>query len=184
MHSILKNSKLLAFCLFVFLVSNLQSQSLFEKLGGIKTDFIIKSDSTELNIISQGIIKNSFYESDYSTSVNQSYGYGYGVECYYLEFITDVKIKPIIRRTFLINFEVYNIQCFDESGNCILKESVMGHTCKKTSNENPVQPNPHTATNVRIVKKTSIDNTLYSYSINLHSIPMIILDKTKKIVIN
>jgi len=162
MHSILKNSKLLAFCLFLFMVSNLHAQSLFEKLGGIKTDFIIISDSTELNIISQGIIKNSFYDSNYSTSENQSYGYGYGVECYYLEFITDVIIKPIIRRSFLFNHEFYDIQCFDESGNCILKESIRVNQCKKASN----------------------NNNLYSYSINLHSIPIVIMDITKKIVIN
>ena len=87
----------LTIILFTFLSVSLNGQSISQKLGGIITNFTIKSESILLNNEKQILIKRgvSSYGIDYEPAQNFSYGYayGYGYQSYHIEFVSENRIK-------------------------------------------------------------------------------------------
>lgn len=141
-------------------VETANAQSLIEKLGGVRTEFVIRSISTDVPVLSQAIVKRGMHRSNYSTGLEQAYGYAYGLQTYYLEFSTNSKIHERYvnkkgRRTY------YEIKLFDNLGKLILVKNIGNHMVKVSSN----------------------GDDLRTYSVNLKEIPMVLLDQTKKIEI-
>jgi len=80
----------LFFLLFLLLSNNMIfSQALNEKLGGVKTNFIFFSDTVDLEVNNQFLIKSAekFSDVDYLNTTDH-FGYGGSYESYHLEFST------------------------------------------------------------------------------------------------
>lgn len=152
----LARSYFIAFMITVNLISfESNAQSLTEKLGGVKTDFVFISDSLEMDIVDQAILKRGVRKYDsYSDGA-----YGYGFQTFHLEFITTSKIKEIYfneRR----KWAHYKIDLIAENDSFL-------YSINKYSSDD--------------VRMVSGEDSLHAYSIDLYQIPIIILDKTEKI---
>ena len=157
------SSYFIAFMIIVNLISfNSNSQSLTEKLGGVKTDFVFISDSIEMDIIDQIILKRGVKDSNTSygsySDGAYGYGYGYGFETFHLEFITTSKIKEI-KFYERKKWTHYKIDLMAENDSLL-------YSFKKYPSD---------------VVKVLNGDSLQTYSINLYKVPMIFLDRTKKI---
>ncbi|MCB0374618.1 MAG: hypothetical protein KDD04_01740 [Sinomicrobium sp.] len=160
-----------------------RAQSLVEKLGGATTDFIISTDYLTFPVESQAIIqrgvnnvKTGGYKDEYG------YGYGYGFQTWHLEFTTTGKIVEYYRKTkemktvlteltdldnnqVLPRFQTapdikfYELQLTDENKRLLLKIELSESEIKMVSN----------------------GEDLYTYSINLKKIPIVLLDKARHI---
>lgn len=161
-YKLRKFISLLLFSLTLSIVcNNAQSQSLTEKLGGITTDFVFYSDSTELTIIDQAIIKRGVYNFKVKQNAQYSYGhgYGYGLQTFHLEFTATSDIKTINEYKDKPTKAICQIYMYDENDNLLINFAVQYYTSK-------------------VAKQTSETK---SYSINLGQIPIIILNRTSKI---
>jgi hypothetical protein len=141
------------------------SQSIFEKAGGVKTDFRIFSDSSELTILTQGLIERGFFKTDYATTENQSYGMGYGLQVWYLEFVTTENLKWVEQRrqgAILFGRSYFEIVLLDENNAPLMITKLPAKYLRKGTNE----------------------NGLFTYSFDLQEIPIILLDLTVTIQIN
>ena len=152
--------------LFVLLIlsltcSNINAQSIIEKLDGVKTDFVFTTDSIEIQIIDQAIIQRGFFDYNVRTNSSSSYGhaYGFGLQAYHLEFITTSDLKTFEKFKKKAVKAIYDIKLYDENDTLLLNFKV-AYSKSKASN------------------KTS---GITSYSINLLQIPIIIFDKVKTI---
>ena len=166
MTTVFKNySKNISYFSVLILLSlfstNIFSQSLTEKLGGITTNFVFYSDSTELKVIDQAIIKRGVSNFKVKQNAQYSYGhgYGYGLQTFHLEFTATSDIKQINEYKDKPTKAVYQIYMYDESDNLLVNFAVQYYTSK-------------------VAKQTS---EIKSYSINLGQIPIIILNRTTKI---
>lgn len=141
--------------------TNISAQSIIEKLGGVKTDFVFTTNSVELKIVDQAIIQRGFYDYKTKISSSSSYGhaYGYGLQAYYLEFITSSDLKTFEKYKRKANKAVYDIKLYDKNDTLLLNFSVL----------------------YRNSKATAKISGLRSYSINLIQVPLIIFDHVKKI---
>ena len=139
---------------------NIVAQSISESLGGVHTNFQIFSDSVDLNVSDQIII----LRAEKGTYSGPNAGFGYGYRSYHLEFIT---YKPLFS-----NYSKYN-------DSRILKLIFYD------------EKNRELATRIRpIADLMQVYNEAYNpalmdfpifYSIDLISIPIVLLDKTRKI---
>lgn len=130
-------------------------QTLLEKLGGVKTDFILTSDTVVLEVFDQVIIQRG---NVVHGSINDG-GYGYGNQNYFLEFITREKIQKI--KTNGPKNDFYRMELIDKNGNILGRIYPFLHHVKVISN-----------------KETPL---LYTHAINLSEVPLILLDKTTRI---
>ena len=145
----------IAFLIIVNLISfESNAQSLTEKLGGVKTDFIFISDSAEMNIVDQAILKRGF--SNYGSYSDGAYGYGF--QTFYLEFMTTSKIKERYSKNRKL-ITHYKIDFLTKN------DSLLSSFTLYSSG---------------VIKISSREN-LQTYSINLYKIPIILLERTKKI---
>ena len=71
-------AKTLLFLIIHLSVFNINAQSLSESLGAVKTNFHIFSDTKDLNVSDQFIIKRAEEESQTGVIYDGGYGYGYG----------------------------------------------------------------------------------------------------------
>jgi hypothetical protein len=156
MNKAMSKSHLLIVMLFAFIgVSQSNAQSLTEKLGGTRTDFIITSDTAVFEVFDQILIKRG--KSKVGTVYDGGYGYGY--QTYHLEFISRDKIKKIRKRGEKNDFHV--MELIDQNGGVIAKIYPRLEDVIMVSNrEKPF---------------------LYTYMINLEEVPLILLEKTKRI---
>ena len=141
--------------------SNLFAQSLIEKLGGLKTDFVFTTDSIELQIVDQAIIQRGFSDFNVRTNSSNSYGhaYGYGLQTFHLEFITTSDLKTFERFKKKPDKAIYDIKLYDENDTLLLNFGVLFSKSKASI-------------------KTS---GMTSYSLNLIQVPLILFDRVKKI---
>ncbi len=145
--------------LFSFVASPAFSQSLIEKLGGVKTEFVFVSDSKELPIFSQAIIQRGVYDMHHSSLSDKAYGWGYGMQAYRLEFLTKAKLAelPIIKRR--LKRKYYSLSLVDGNNTTLLTHKIYVADMIVSTN----------------------DAGLTTYSINMNKIPMVVLDKTHTI---
>ena len=150
--------------LFIFPGQNIFAQSLVEKVGGVETDFKIYNDTEEMPVIAQVIIKRGYLKkhSIVKTGFENSYGYAYayGLETFRLEFITTMPLKVPEKIKFKkVKRKYYYIKLTDSDSNIIaIVKTDYDHVSSVTNN-----------------------NGLYTYSVNLKNVPIILLDKSKRI---
>lgn len=92
----------------VAFIPNLYSQSLIENLGGVKTNFIITTDSVEMTILEQVIIKRGVRNYKARIFDDGGYGYGYGLQTFHLELITKVEFVEKYRREKILSKILYH----------------------------------------------------------------------------
>lgn len=143
-------------------IPSLYSQSLIENLGGVKTDFQFTTDSVEIPIIEQAILRRGVSKYNSGIVSDGGYGYGYGLQTFHLEFITEAKITERYRSGKRSNRKHYEIKLWDENDSLLL----------------------HIGIQLSELRKVSNGKNLYTYSINLNRIPIVLLDKTQKINID
>ncbi len=124
-------------------------------IDGYKTNYIITSDPIVINSKSQVLIRRA--ESDFYSSSNGGYGYGY--ESLHLEFISKDSIVTV-ERTKRSLYPFYVIQFYDAENNLLAQKYL-----KKSA--------------IDILKNK--ENPIKSYSIELKDIPVPVLEITKKI---
>ncbi len=155
----------LTIILFTLLSVSLNAQTISQKLGGISTNFTIKSKSVLLNNEKQILIKRgvSSYGIDYEPSQNFSYGYayGYGYQSYHIEFVSENRIqeKKITNKS---KVTYYQLILGDITGNNLQNTYVSD-------------------SDVKLWIGAKEGKMVYTYSINLVNIPIILLDDISEI---
>ncbi|MEM9820850.1 MAG: hypothetical protein AAF985_07250 [Bacteroidota bacterium] len=147
--------------LFLSLPFLLEGQSLAEKIGGVATNFRIKSDSIVLNDSQQLLIKRGVFDYgiDNSEVPEESYGYayGYGYQSYHLEFTSPHKISTIVKSKKRRRSAHYIISLTDGAGRVYQN----------------IKIRPSEVKSFFAVRGKDI---IYAYSINLVDVPLIILN--------
>jgi hypothetical protein len=131
------------------------AQKLSDALGAVQTNFLISSDSVNLNAVNQYIIKKAgiFYGS------GSDYGYGAGYESFHLEFESD---KRLITDYIKKSWDNYLIE-FYAIDNRLLATIFL-------SNQQ-----------VKILRNTEMAGNPIFYSIDLIDVPTPLLDKSYKL---
>ncbi|MDO5522481.1 MAG: hypothetical protein Q4G48_00365 [Bacteroidia bacterium] len=150
-------------CLNLLMGSFLQAQSLAEKLGGVKTDYIITSHGVELDITNQIISKRAERFHDWGGHNEGAYGYGYGYESFHLEFTVRNGEMDMPQPGGLLKSEKFIVLDFyDDEG------SLLGSRTRSVRD-------------VRLISNNTSGNQLMHYSIDLIAIPLPLLDAAKRI---
>jgi len=149
--------------LVLFTPTILNSQTVSEKIGGISTNFIIKSDSIVLNNDRQILIRRGV--KSYDKDLVMEIAYGYGFQTYHLEFISNNEIQHNKKqRTRIKNQQPYKIYLTNKDGlkfyNVELSNSDVNQVVGFRGNQK-----------------------IYAYSINLNNIPIILFDEIDEIEI-
>lgn len=156
--------------LFLTIVHSAAAQSLVEELGGVKTNFRIISDTTELPIQSQAIVwrgvkkvdkkQTEWVDSDYASAHSSAYGYGYGLRALHLEFMTSSGISKVSRNES--NDGIYfELKLFDKEQQLLFKSRMSRERMKLSSNK----------------------SDLKTFSLNLMDVPLILLEETDAVSI-
>ena len=165
----MRKIKITLLVIATLLCGSLSAQNISDALGAVKTSFEFYSDTTNLDVTSQFLIKRgaTFKKSkthkgrDYERDWGYGYGYAAGYESYHLEFVTvkDLSIKK--ERWATTRYEVKFVDS-DKTilANATLKDDKVSH-----------YSNP------------SITGTPIFYSFDLINIPIPVLDKTSSIYI-
>jgi hypothetical protein len=145
-----------------FLIINglLNAQNLSQKLGSIKTDFKFYSDTIDLNVSNQFIIKNAGAFFSYNATSGSSYGFGAGYESYHLEFVTNKILKCEYFKRYT-NSAHYEIDFFDSTN---IKLSTISFTGDE----------------IVIFTNSDVMGSPIFYSIDLYNVPISLLDRTLK----
>ncbi|MBN2637401.1 MAG: hypothetical protein JXR61_14095 [Prolixibacteraceae bacterium] len=152
---------------FLFLVIQLSlfngsAQNLENALGGVKTNFQLFSDTTNLNPTNQMIIKRA--EKKSSSDVSFGTGWGYGYQSFHIEFIAD---KNLTEKTFKYRAGRDNEDklelTFHGSSNVVLATCLVHYSV------------------VDLLYHSSAVSSRYFYSIDLIDIPLVLLNETVKI---
>jgi hypothetical protein len=153
---------ILLISLHIFSANIIGAQNLEESLGGTKTNFQIYSDTVNLKVSDQIIIKRAEKQT-YSDS-NFGTGWGYGYQSFHLEFITNknIKIENYKYKAGRDNETKLELIFYD-SNNRILATSSLPYYY------------------VDLYNNPSITDSVFFYSIDLIDIPIVLLDKTAKI---
>lgn len=158
----MKAKMLLLFLLLFLIVKPSQAQSLSESLGGIKTNFEFFSDSINLDVKKQFIIKNaSMIKNADSYGLNSAYGYGGGYESFHLEFSTNKEI--VVNEIRKPEFD-YQLLFYNHDEQLI---STIDFSLRKRSNHNKVNLIQH--------------NEMKFFSFDLIYLPLSVLEETKRI---
>lgn len=138
------------------LTANAQAQSLTEKLNGIETSFKVNWQVKNLKITDQGIYKRGLSRSytDGGPVLEYGMGYGYGVEVFRLEFITNDEVEMISKRK-----QFYQLTLVDLQSTVLLKMNIDAREIEVFTN--------------------GLDMNIIS--ISLQSVPLIVLNKTEYI---
>ena len=140
-------------------MSNVHAQQLYTGMGGIKTHFQIYSDTSNLNVTDQILIKQAEKKS-YIDWVNHA-GYGYGYESYHLEFATnkDLFVENFKKRTGRDNEKKIKMIFMDSNHKELATVTRSFDSTNATSASQP-------------------ENSCTFYSFDLINIPSLLLDKT------
>jgi hypothetical protein len=142
----------------LFVLQILTAQSISESLGGIKTNFEIFSINTDLEVAEQVIVLAAERQSYISTI--DAAGWGLGYQSFHFEFSTQKEIKEIDGDKN--NKYKYRLTLIDHENVILLALDLPKISVKKYHNPD-------------------ITNSLFFYSIDLIDIPLLVLDKTKRI---
>lgn len=149
----------LSFFIFSVAANNLYAQSLMEEFGAVTTEFNIISDSIEISVLAQAIVKRGEYYSNSGAFSDGAYGYGYGLQSYHLEFLSTSKIIEVNEIVKRHKRDYYEIKLVDDNNNFLLIDKLRERDVQVSTN----------------------GKDLTTYSINLNKIPLILLDKTKTV---
>lgn len=163
--------RVLCFLFFTLLsltlsVNKVNSQTIVSAMGGVDTNFIIQSNSSELDVLKQCVIRRGNYESNFSSYQDEdrgegSFGYGYGLQMIYLEFVSYSKIIEVRKKKSGSNKKYYQVDLFDDKNKHLVKVKLKFNEVKQNTN----------------------NSDLRTYSINFNKIPLVLLDITKTIEI-
>lgn len=164
--SLNQSARILSIIMLTCLPLLLIGQSISERAGGVTTNFIITSDSILLNDTQQILIKRGKYEySTYTSSLSDSgYGYGYGYQSFHIEFTSNKEISTVIqsKRRKSRRRVHFSLRFTDNSGRVYENVEI---------NESEI--------NSLIGTKDS--DKAYYYSINLASVPLLVLNEVSEI---
>lgn len=148
--------------LIIPLAMSAQNQSLIEQLEGVETSFKITWQENDLKLTDQAVFKRGLSRYKYGEEpvMEYGYGFGYGVETFRLEFMTNDSIE-VIDSSYKRRFN-YEIVLVDSDDSILLKTNVNRSDILKFSN----------------------GKNLNTISINLQSLPLIVLNKTSVIKIS
>ncbi|MDG1334082.1 MAG: hypothetical protein P8P74_17230 [Crocinitomicaceae bacterium] len=153
------------FTLFIFLASfSISAQSISDQVGGVSCSYELYSDGDTLDVIKQLLIQRPTARSGVSDIENQSYGYGYAYSSWCLEFVTNTGISTRNRN----NLErrnrrgKYNVTFKNRAGGMLFSQ-YMGRD------------------KVRLWKGKIHTGVVYTYSLNLIDVPLIVLDNVASI---
>ena len=143
------------------LTTSAQNLSLTEQLDGAETQYEMVWEANELNIIDQGIYKRglSRWRTDGGLATKYGWGYGYGLETFRLEFMTNDQVETIDVGDKRARKNTYEITLFDSDNTPLLKKGISQRD---------------------IVKYTN-GGDLITVSVNLQTLPLIVLNKTRSI---
>jgi hypothetical protein len=149
---------LLAIALQLFVLQILCAQPISESLGGIKTNFEVFTINTDLEVTEQIILLTT----ERFTYINPQgeAGWGYGYQSFHFEFITKNEIKEI--QGDKNNRHNYRLSFIDHENVILLAVDLPKSSVNKYHNPD-------------------IPNSQFFYSIDLINIPILLLDKTKRI---
>lgn len=152
------------FVILLFTTTNIYAQGLEESFGGFKTNFQIYSDTTNLNVTNQMLIKRAEKKSYINQSLDSGAGYGYAYESFHLEFATHNKyvIRTFKHRTGRNNNDKLELTFYDSNNNTLAT-----HTLDFSA--------------VDLFYSLESPNIQFFYSIDLIDIPVVLLKKTAKI---
>lgn len=159
LHTKYHFTRIALFVLFASLITlELSGQSLIEKLGGVKTDFIISSIENNLEIEAQYILRKGTSETGRLQLADEG-SYGYGYSPFYFEFMTKDNIQ--IRNKRGRNQEYFSVEFYDAQDQILAQyrwdlESIDIVTTKQ-------------------------EPSYKIYSLNLEGVPMLVLEKTRRI---
>ncbi len=154
--------KMILFVMFQLSLFNISAQNLEDSLGGVKTNFQLFSDTTNLNPMNQIIIqraeRKSYGDFDFGT------GWGYGYQSYHIEFVSGKNLaeKKFKYRAGRDNQDKLELT-FYNAGNVVLATCLLNFY------------------SVDLLYNSSSDKSLFFYSIDLVDIPIVLLNETVKI---
>ena len=159
------NKAILLITVQLIVFNVLSAQNIKESLGGVKTNFQIFSDTIDLKVSDQIIILRAEKKTHEDASFGTGWGYGY--QSYHLEFITkkNITIKNYRFRAGRDNENKLELMFYDSNNNNLASISI---------------PFDY----VDLFNNSSIINSPFFYSIDLIDVPIVLLDKTNKIVMN
>ncbi len=137
----------------------LGGQSLAEQMGGIRTNFILTSDSVSLETDSQILIKRAISDSKTELIDDGSAKYGYGYQSYHLEFICNQDI--LVHKGIGKSKSYYLLELFDGNHQLLASIKLKDSDVQMVSNQ----------------KERSVS----AYSINLRDIPLVLLDRALEV---
>lgn len=154
----MKWKEILLFTVLTTISGIVSAQKLSESLGSIKTDFEFYSDTIDLEVHGQFIIKNAggFYSYDMTTG-----GYGMVYTSYHLEFSTykELKFEYFKRHTNSLH---YIIDFYNSDNLKLASIKFLGNKVSKITN-------------------TETKGSITYYSVDLYNIPISLLNNTKKL---
>lgn len=154
--------KMFLFLIILLTVGISNAQTLGESLGGVKTNFQIFSDTADLKITNQMIIKRAEKKASKYLSNESAYGYGFGYQSFHLEFVTResyVLEKVDQNRAYTDKIEL----TFYDSNDIALATHTLNFSI------------------VDLSYNIQSDEIQFFYSIDLIGIPIVLLDQTAKI---
>jgi hypothetical protein len=163
----MRTMKIKLFVIFSLLNGFVFAQDISSALGRIDTNFVFYSDSIDLEVSSQFIIKKAgtFHYEDSRTSDSDGWGYGFGYgggyESHHLEFVTIKKLVAIEKKQVDYKFEID----FVDSTKTIIASETFDESKVSHYNNDSIIGSPH------------------FYSIDLITIPISVLDRTSEIFI-
>lgn len=158
----MKNTTKICIAVFILLNGSLNAQDISAALGSIETNFQFYSDTIDLEVTSQFIIKNAGTFHYSRASESYAYGYGGGYESYHLEFVTRKSLSTFKIKGARHKFEL----AFVDSSNIILTNVTFN------SDQVSYFGNPE------------YKGTPKFYSFDLVDIPVSVLDRTKTIYVS
>lgn len=139
------------------------AQPLTERLGGVTTAFTITTTDLELNSTEQVLIRRARGYHGIRTVCDGGAGYGYGFESVHLEFHSIYSIKTQVRRD-IGRRKYYELTFLDQQNEVLAKIDLRPDAVRRFSSRQ-VPP-------------------LYTYSIDLEGMPLILLDRVATIHID
>lgn len=154
----------LLFVVFILFSFAGNTQTLSEQLGAVQTDFIITSDSVDLTVTSQQIVKRAENETYINSSHDTGEGYGYGYETFHFEFVAseNLQVKPFYGRLGQDRRNRIELKFYNSSNELLTSITLDYRTLNQYSNND-----------------SGTSSTFYS--IDIKDVPLVLLDETSTI---
>ncbi len=156
--------KTLLITLFSTLCFYSSSQTITDQMGGVDCNFTFTSNSYNLDVIKQTLLERPKAVSKSSALENESYGYAYAYTEWHLEFVSNTSIKSRER-----NMEEgrnrrqkYHLEFYNKTGDLLMETYISKDKLK-------------------LWQGKAGNGIIYTYSLNLINVPLILLDNVTNI---